>query len=58
MTISLVAPEGQFIRVNRSLCEILGYSQEELLTKTFLEITHPDDLVIDLEQVQKKSAVR
>ncbi|GET39625.1 HAMP domain-containing sensor histidine kinase [Microseira wollei] len=53
---ALVALEGQFMRVNRSLCEILGYSQDELLTKTFQEITHPDDLAIDLEQVQKMLA--
>jgi PAS domain S-box-containing protein len=51
--IALMALEGQFIRVNRSLCQILGYSEEELLTKTLQEITHPDDQAIDLEQVQK-----
>lgn len=51
--IALMALEGQFIRVNRSLSEILGYSQDELLTKTFQEITHPDDLVINLEQIQR-----
>jgi PAS domain S-box-containing protein len=34
--------------VNRRLCEILGYSEAELLTKTFQEITHPKDLEPDL----------
>lgn len=54
--IALVALQGQFIRVNRSLCQILGYSQEELLTKTFPEITHPDDVATNLEQLQRAIA--
>ncbi len=48
---ALVALEAQFIRVNRSLCEILGYTQDELLTKTLQEITHPDDLAIDRDRL-------
>jgi PAS domain S-box-containing protein len=34
---------GQLLRVNPRLCEMLGYSADELLTMTFLDITHPDD---------------
>ncbi len=34
---------GRYIRANAKMCEITGFSQEELLQKTFLEITHPDD---------------
>jgi diguanylate cyclase (GGDEF)-like protein/PAS domain S-box-containing protein len=44
---ALVGTEGHFLRVNRSLCEILGYTERELLGKTFQEITHPDDLEVD-----------
>ena len=54
--IALVALSGQFIRVNRSLCQILGYSQDQLLTKTFPEITHPDDVATNLEQLQRAIA--
>ena len=36
--------DGRFLKVNRSLCEMLGYSEEELLATTFLAIVHPDDL--------------
>ena len=53
---ALVSPTGQWLRVNQSLCEILGYSAEELLTKTFLEITHPDDLERDMASVGKMLA--
>lgn len=35
---------GRFVRVNQKLCDMLGYSREELLKKTFMNITHPDDL--------------
>ena len=37
------AASGRFVRVNRKLCDITGYSSEELEQKTFSEITHPDD---------------
>jgi diguanylate cyclase (GGDEF)-like protein/PAS domain S-box-containing protein len=50
---ALVTPDGRFLRVNRSLCEILGYPERELLAKTFQEITHPDDLDADLDQVRR-----
>ena len=42
--IAHTALDGRWLRVNQSLCEILGYTREELLEKTFQEITHPDDL--------------
>ncbi|HEX8492471.1 MAG TPA: EAL domain-containing protein [Pyrinomonadaceae bacterium] len=42
---ALVSPEGRWLQVNHSLCEIVGYSEEELLEmEGFQTITHPDDL--------------
>ena len=38
--------------MNRSLCEILGYPARELLGKTLQELTHPDDLEVDLEHLR------
>lgn len=42
--IAHISPEGKWLRVNRQLCDILAYSQEELLNLTFRDITHPEDL--------------
>jgi diguanylate cyclase (GGDEF)-like protein/PAS domain S-box-containing protein len=50
---ALVGTEGRFLRVNRSLCEILGYTERELLGKTFQEITHPDDVEVDVEHLRQ-----
>jgi PAS domain S-box-containing protein len=45
---ALVALDGRFVRVNRALCEIVGYSSDELTRLSFQTITHPDDLDKDL----------
>src|SRR5215217_6815269 len=42
--VAMVSLEGRYLQVNRSLCEILGYTEEELQALTWREITHPDDL--------------
>jgi PAS domain S-box-containing protein len=45
--------DGRFVRVNRSLCEILGYRESELLGKTVKEISHPEDRdVTDAERAR------
>ncbi len=44
---------GKLISVNNAMCNILGYSREELEKKTFLEITHPDDLLKSKKQFQE-----
>ncbi len=53
---ALVAPDGGFLRVNRSLCEIVGYPADVLVAKTFQDITHPDDLAADLAYVGRMLA--
>ncbi len=42
--ISLVAPDGRFLQVNQQFCDLMGYPDEELRQKTFLDVTHPDDI--------------
>ncbi|HZY39842.1 MAG TPA: PAS domain S-box protein [Mucilaginibacter sp.] len=40
---ALVSFKGEWLKVNRRLCELLGYTEEELLSMTFMDITYPDD---------------
>ena len=49
---ALVGLDGRWLRVNRALCEIVGYSEPELLARTFQDITHPADLDADLGHVR------
>ncbi|TDW95910.1 PAS domain-containing sensor histidine kinase [Dinghuibacter silviterrae] len=44
----LVSIEGNWIKVNRQLCRIVGYNEEEMMRCRFQDITHPDDLEADL----------
>ncbi|HEY9882622.1 MAG TPA: PAS domain S-box protein [Thermosynechococcaceae cyanobacterium] len=50
---ALVGLDGRFFQVNRSICAIFGYSESEMLTKTFQELTHPDDLEQNLRFFQQ-----
>jgi PAS domain S-box-containing protein len=45
--------QGQFVQVNQRFCQITGYAPQELLGHSFVEITHPDDVAIDMDQVQR-----
>lgn len=51
--IAHVALDGRWLRVNQKLCAIVGYSYDELLQKTFQDITYRDDLERDLTQVER-----
>jgi PAS domain S-box-containing protein len=42
----------QYIRVNRRFCEITGYSEQELLQKTYTDLTHPEDRAADRARVE------
>lgn len=43
-----IGPQGQWLNVNQRASEIVGYPHEELLKITFQDITHPDDLDLDV----------
>ncbi|RAM53203.1 MAG: hypothetical protein C6Y22_01895 [Hapalosiphonaceae cyanobacterium JJU2] len=49
--IAHVGLDGQWLLVNQKLCKIVGYSHEELNRLTFQDLTHPDDLNVDLEYI-------
>ncbi len=50
--IAHVSIDGAWMRVNRRLCEIVGYSQQELARLNFSDITHPDDVEADWNQAK------
>ncbi|MBD8067856.1 PAS domain S-box protein [Bacillus sp. PS06] len=50
---ALVSLEGNWIKVNPALAKITGYTEEELLSRTFQDITYPDDIEADINQVQE-----
>ena len=51
--ISHMDPNGNWLRVNQKLCEILGYSREDLLKENFLFVTHPDEREAEAEQYSR-----
>lgn len=51
-----LSQEGRWLHVNDKLCEIVGYSKGELLGRSFLDITHPDDKSRDMELLEKAQA--
>ncbi len=50
---ALVSPQGAWLRVNRSLCELVGYTEKELLNSNFQTVTHADDLGNDLANLYR-----
>lgn len=53
---AFVSPEGRWLKANNALCEMLGYTEEELLQRRFADITHPDDTGADVEQLRRLGA--
>jgi PAS domain S-box-containing protein len=51
--VALVGIEGSILRANNSFARMLGYSAEELGTKTFQDLTHPDDVATNLSVLNK-----
>lgn len=50
---TMVDAQGQIFAVNQAFCQMLGYKREELLGKTFYELTHPEDLPQNTRDNQK-----
>lgn len=50
---ALVSIEGQWLQANKALCNFLGYTQSELQSLTFQQLTWPEDLNTDLEQLEQ-----
>jgi len=50
---ALVSPTGAWLRVNRSLCDLVGYSESELLESSFQTVTHAEDVDNDLANLYR-----
>jgi len=46
-----VALEGRFLRVNQKFCDLFGYSEDEILGMTFRDVTNPDDVESNIQQM-------
>jgi PAS domain S-box-containing protein len=51
--IAITSAEKEWIEVNDRLCNMLGYAKDELLASKWSELTHPDDLSIDMNNFDK-----
>ncbi len=54
--IAHIGINGKWLRVNQKLCEIVGYTYQELIGGSFQDLTYPDDRDIDLEYVRQMLA--
>lgn len=54
--IALVAPDGRCLKVNRALCELIGYCSAEMATMSCGDFTHPDDHGTDAEDIRRMLA--
>ena len=50
---AILSADKQWVEVNERLCRMLGYTEDELLVKTWAELTHPDDLPAEDAQFQR-----
>ena len=51
--LALVGTDYRFLKVNSTLCQMVGYLEAELIQKSFIDITHPDDLQTDMQLSQQ-----
>ena len=51
--LAVTSPDKGWLEVNERLCQMLGYTRQELMATTWVELTHPDDRALDLEQFER-----
>lgn len=54
--LTITSPQKGWIRVNKTLCNMLEYSEQELKQLTWTELTHPEDLTADVDQFNRLMA--
>jgi diguanylate cyclase (GGDEF)-like protein/PAS domain S-box-containing protein len=50
---ALLSPRGRFLKVNQSLCQILKFTEQELLNMSIRHLVHPDDFNKELPQIKR-----
>jgi PAS domain S-box-containing protein len=50
---TMVSPEGIFLRVNKAFCQMCGYSSEEMIGNSISLVTHPDDMQISEQKLKQ-----
>jgi PAS domain S-box-containing protein/diguanylate cyclase (GGDEF)-like protein len=55
LAMALISADGRFVRVNRALCALLGFTADELLQRNVQDLTHPADL--DDEEARRRLVV-
>ena len=53
---AMARPDGRWLKVNKPLCDMLGYTETELLSTTFQAVTHPDDVDVSSESMRRLSS--
>jgi PAS domain S-box-containing protein len=48
--------DGRILEANQKLCDILGYTRDEILARTYADLTHPEDVVIERERLRQLAA--
>jgi len=48
----IIEPNGKIIQVNESFCDMIGFSEKELLKKSITELTHPEDVNSCLNNIE------
>jgi PAS domain S-box-containing protein len=51
--LALVGIDGIILHVNRALCAMFGYSEAEMIGMPVWRVTHPDDMLVTIEQLQR-----
>lgn len=56
--LALVAEDGRFLRANPAFCDFVEFSETELLRRTFIDVTHPEDVADDRQMAADVAAGR
>ena len=51
--LAMTSPEKGWLGMNSALCDMLGYTREQLRRMTWVELTHPDDVSADVAQFDR-----